>query len=153
VPAWEGGHRDHDAVHLIGVAFAIGAALLPATRQFPLYRGGPETFGFSLMNRLPQNGAVERIPIPRAARLRHLRLVLGYRTQWLVWVWLLPQLAWFYWRRGEQQTQAVSIARLRERPHPGPLLYERYGDVTHEAFCEQADGFLRSHIAVANDAR
>lgn len=37
VPAWEGGHPDHDALHAITIITANTVGLLDRVRQFPLY--------------------------------------------------------------------------------------------------------------------
>ena len=54
LPAWEGGHQDHDAGHLLGLSLAAPGLRL---RQFPLYQGAglPGPF-FRVMAPLPGNG-------------------------------------------------------------------------------------------------
>ena len=146
VPAWEGGHRDHDAVHLIGTAYALGTELLDAGRQFPLYRSAPGLLGFKLLSPLDANGPVQAATIPRSARLRYLRLCLCYPSQWKVWAALFPFLIVSYCTQSAQKSQPLAIARVDERPHPGPLLYERYGRASYETFRATTERFVRTKI-------
>src|SRR5262249_8111758 len=70
VHAWEGGHQDHDAAHLIGVALARSLDCLAASRQFTTYRaalGLPPLFVVGWP--LAANGPVETKRIPLATRL------------------------------------------------------------------------------------
>jgi hypothetical protein len=47
-----------------------------------------------------------------------------------------------YLFNGTQQLQRLDPARCRERPHAGPLLYERRGVGSHAQFQAQAQRFL-----------
>ncbi len=144
--AWEGGHQDHDAVHLIGAAYAARRGLLGACRQFPLYRAADTILKIALGAPLAENGPVRSEPIPWASRLRFLRLCLSYRSQWKTFSVLLPMLAQSYAVKGRQETQDLSLSRLSMRPHPGPLLYERRGRATYESFRAAAVPFLIARL-------
>ena len=149
IPAWEGGHRDHDAVHLIGAAYALGAGVLDAVRQFPLYRASPNIIGFALLKPLAENGPIQTSLIPWAKRFRYLRLTFLYGSQWIFWVGLFPALLHSYCSKGAQETQRLSVARLFERPHAGTLLYERYGRINHETFRTTVAPFIQAKIVEA----
>jgi LmbE family N-acetylglucosaminyl deacetylase len=144
--AWEGGHQDHDAVHLIGAAFAARAGLLGVSRQFTLYRAAKTLPGVALFAPLAENGPSTAEPIPGAARLRYLRLSLSYPSQWRTWAVLLPLLAHAYATNPTQQTQQLSMPRLLARPHEGPLLYESRGFMRYDEFRAAADSFLRRQV-------
>lgn len=126
VPAWEGGHHDHDALHAFGVIVAEKAGLTNVVRQFPLYNGykcaGPL---FRVLLPLPLNGDIEVIKVPWDNRLRFLRYCLSYPSQAITWVGLFPFVLFHYFFYGTQVLQSVSRERLRHRPHSGPLYYER----------------------------
>jgi LmbE family N-acetylglucosaminyl deacetylase len=128
VPAWEGGHHDHDALHALAVMLAQEQGLLQRTWQFPLYHAagcrGPL---FRVLAPLPQNGNVSSWPIPWRERLRHLGHCLSYPSQRRSWAGLFPFVLWHYLVHGVQSLQPVAPARLAERPHPGPLFYEKRG--------------------------
>ena len=144
--AWEGGHQDHDAVHLIGVTYAAKAGLLDVCRQFAAYHAATNLLGFTIFVPLAENGAVSAEPISVTARFRYLRLSLSYRSQWKIWIVLFPLLAFSYWTKPNQETQGVSVRRLLARPHAGPLLYERRTRMTYDQFRAAANLFLRRHL-------
>lgn len=139
VPAWEGGHQDHDVAHAAGILAAHELGLLAQTFQFSLYNGhalpGPL---FRVMTPLHANGESIRLPITPGRRLRYVRLSLAYPTQWKTWVGLFPFVLMHYIVKGVQVIQPVSLVRLRERPDDGSLLYERRGVL----------GFDRVRVAV-----
>jgi LmbE family N-acetylglucosaminyl deacetylase len=150
--AWEGGHQDHDAVHLLGVAYAARRGLLGVCRQFSLYRVGGAPLNLALCEPLAENGPIDARPIPWPARLRYLKLCLSYPSQWRTFAALLPLLALRYASKGVLETQGVSLARIFERPHQGPLLYERRGRETYEAFRDQSRPLLESLSRLAAQA-
>ncbi|MDR7051951.1 LmbE family N-acetylglucosaminyl deacetylase [Duganella sp. 3397] len=126
VPAWEGGHHDHDALHALALDTAQAAGLLAIVRQYALYNsaGLPKPL-FTVLRPLGANGAVERKPIPWKNRLRFLRYCMCYPSQAITWIGLFPFVLWHYLRRGEQALQPVNPARTLERPHAGDLYYEQ----------------------------
>ncbi|MBQ5950381.1 PIG-L deacetylase family protein [Massilia sp. ST3] len=126
LPAWEGGHHDHDALHALAVSLAARRGLLGRTWQFSLYqaKGLPGPL-FRVLAPLPENGAVSAIAIPWRARLGHLRRCLAYPSQRGTWLGLFPFVLLHYLARGGEQLQPVSPERLLERPHAGPLYYEK----------------------------
>lgn len=134
-PAWEGGHQDHDAAHIIACYLAGKFACLDASRQFPLYHGqGLPGILWHTFTPLPDNGAVESFPINWPQRFRYLRYGLRYRSQWSTWVGLYPMYALYLLTRGRQYLQPLNLARLRQRPHAGVCLYERRGFCKEEQF-------------------
>ena len=144
--AWEGGHQDHDAVHLIGAVYAARRGILGVGRQFSLYRAADTMLKIALCAPLAENGPVRSEPIPWASRLRYLRLCLFYRSQWKSFSVLLPMLAQSYAAKGMQETQGLSLSRLSARPHPGPLLYEKRGRARYDGFRAAAEPFLLASL-------
>lgn len=133
MPAWEGGHQDHDAAHALGVKFAIEANALDRSRQFTLYRAA--TVGllpYVVFRPLAANGRIIRSAIPSRRRLAYLRYCLIYATQRKTMAGLVPFMALDYLIDRHQKLQPVSSARLAERPHPGKLLYEKRGRASFE---------------------
>ena len=126
VTAWEGGHHDHDALHALAVTLAAARGLLERTWQFSLYQakglGGPL---FRVLAPLPENGPAHATRIPWGRRWQHLRACLSYPSQRNTWLGLFPFVLLHYLLRGVEQLQRVDPARLAERPHAGPLYYEK----------------------------
>jgi hypothetical protein len=126
--AWEGGHQDHDAAHLIGLAAIRRYDEHMSIRQFSLYHGeGLPGILFRLCAPLKKNGTVIASLIPLGKRLHFLAYVFHYPSQIKTWVGLFPLFFLHYLFSGKQFLQPVSLDRCMERPHEGPLLYERRG--------------------------
>ncbi|THD76991.1 MAG: hypothetical protein E7812_13585 [Phenylobacterium sp.] len=130
-PGWEGGHMDHDACAYLATRLAprIGD---PPIRQFSLYNGpglpGPLLHGSAP---LPQNGPVEPVRLSAAEWLRWMAAVRHFPSQLYAWSGIWPAMFWTMARRGFGW-QRLDAARVGERPHPGPLFYERMFGVAYE---------------------
>ena len=126
MPAWEGGHHDHDASHLAGIRLA--AARGARMSQYSLYHGqGLSGPWFRVLSPLPANGVVETLPTTLAERLRCVARCMRYRSQWKSFVGLLPFYLWRMRRADAFWCQPVDPRRTAQRPHPEPMLYERRG--------------------------
>ena len=126
VTAWEGGHHDHDALHALAVTMAARRGLLARTWQYSLYQaaGLPGPL-FRVLAPLPQNGPAQQRTIPWRARRDYLGHCLSYASQRGTWIGLFPFVLLHYLVRGTQSLQPVDPARLDQRPHAGPLYYEK----------------------------
>jgi LmbE family N-acetylglucosaminyl deacetylase len=146
-PAWEGGHHDHDATHLIALAQALRLGALTRTCQFPLYNGrGLPGMLFRPQSPIAENGDVVRFGVPRFRALGYWLLARHYRSQWRTWMGLLlPALVKTAWSPGIA-LQPVSVGRVTQRPHPGALYYERRYGVSYEHFSAMAGPFIQSRI-------
>jgi LmbE family N-acetylglucosaminyl deacetylase len=138
VPAWEGGHHDHDALHALAVLLAERRGLLGRTWQYSLYQaaGLPGPL-FRVLAPLAQNGTPRIWTMAWRERVAFLRHCLSYPSQRLTWIGLFPFVLLHYLLRGTQALQPVDPARLRERPHAGPLYYEKRRFFSWERMCEQ----------------
>lgn len=125
LPAWEGGHQDHDTTHAIG-RFA-GIERRAAMRQYPIYHGadlpGPM---FRVLSPLPGTTVVDQI-IPNFREiLKMLAACLCYRSQWRSFLGLLPMITLHLMLfRRPIVLCAVEMGMPASRPHAGALLYER----------------------------
>jgi hypothetical protein len=148
VHAWEGGHQDHDAAHLIGMALARSLDCLEASRQFTTYRA---VLGLSPLFvvgwPLAANGLIETKRIPVATRLRYLRYCLHYKTQRMTFMGLLPLMIVDNVVSGTQKLQPLDASRVSERPHAGKLLYETRSSFTFDVFRLMAMEFIAARIA------
>jgi len=144
VPAWEGGHPDHDATHALAVLLARKQGISDVF-QFSLYnaKAVPKPF-FRVLSPLAENGERIRLPIPWRARFHYLGLCVSYPSQWKTWVGLLPFVAPKLLVGGVYCLQCTDIARLDQRPHDGALLYENRGWLTWSAFEGELRHFLDS---------
>lgn len=146
-PAWEGGHQDHDAAHVL--ALALAARLGPGTGvwQFPLYNGAglPGPF-FRVMSPLPENGPTRDRACSAGERLLQVRFCLNYPSQWKTWVGLLPFVVWHMVWDGRFYLQCADARRVREPPHRGRPLYARRGFLSESSFRSAIAPFVETHI-------
>jgi LmbE family N-acetylglucosaminyl deacetylase len=146
VPAWEGGHPDHDAAVLLGRALAGALKLHGQLWQFALYNAYQVGLvPLRILYPLPENGRLETFAVSRAARLDHLARCLAYPSQWKTWAVLLPMLALRYQLSPQQVLQPVLDERLSRRPHAGALLYERRNWTTWDQQMTKSRGFRARH--------
>jgi len=148
LPAWEGGHPDHDILHAAGVVAAKHADFINTTHQFPLYNGyycfGPL---FRTLLPLAENGEVRFSRITILNRFRFLGFCLRYPSQLKTWVGLFPffLLHYFFW--GNQALQKVSLDRLSQKPHGGSLYYERRKFSSWKKVFSQLSLFLENQVS------
>lgn len=146
-PAWEGGHQDHDAAHVLALALAgrIGAGTVVS--QFPLYNGArlPGPF-FRVMRPLAENGPTRARACNATERLSQIAFCFKYPSQWQTWVGLSPFVIWHMVMDGHFYLQGVDARRVRERPHPGRPLYDRRGFLSEVAFQAAVAPFIERHV-------
>jgi LmbE family N-acetylglucosaminyl deacetylase len=132
VPAWEGGHPDHDLIHAIAVrAWHRRQRPLTELSQYSLYHGeGCPWLFFKVMSPIAANGPIKKLSFSARAAVRYLGLCCNYPSQWKTWIGLLPFAALQLLVRRAQCLQPVSVARLFTPPHPLPLYYEKRGFYT-----------------------
>ncbi len=147
LPAWEGGHQDHDAAHLLG-CLAVQRSKSRGW-EYCLYHGyklrGPV---FNLLSFIDRAAIVEEIESAWGSRIRYVGLCLQYRSQWKSFVGLLPLYAFRLLRSRAFKRRSVDYALTSERPHSGLLLYERRAGPSWSDFAMATRDF-RSGTAVA----
>lgn len=141
--AWEGGHQDHDASHLVAVAFAARHGILDRCLELPLYQG------YRLPGPVFQALAPLRIGRPWTARRLTLReglsiaaLCRHYASQRKTWLGLLPTALLRLAVARREWTRPVDLTRLHAPPHPGPLFYARRFGVTWDELAREARPFV-----------
>ena len=133
IPAWEGGHHDHDAAHLAGLALAAAGTV--SVRQYSLYHGsGLRGPWFRVLSPLAANGRQEVIKTTLWERLGYATRCLGYSSQWRSFLGLLPFYLVRMLRKDAFVLQPVDVARTAAKPHDGLLLYERRGGPAWQDF-------------------
>ena len=147
VLAWEGGHHDHDALHVLIVTIAADRGLLDRVYQFSLYNaaGCPAPF-FRVLSPLKTNGTEIRTKISWVNRIRFLRYCLSYPSQAMTWIGLFPFVFLYMFLTGYQKLQPVTLARSLQRPHLGPLYYEMRKFFTWEDMVKQVENWRTRRI-------
>ena len=147
VLAWEGGHVDHDAAHLIGIALARSLGILDSLFEFAGYNGyGVPGKLFRVFRMIPNRLPVRRRRLSIREAVRSFLLFRWYRSQLKSFIGLMPDS--FYrivLRRGEEMRPVANID-YRLPPHPGALLYERRFGVAFSKFRQAAGPFIEKFI-------
>lgn len=141
--AYEGGHQDHDAAHVLALLLARRYGLLHRTWQVPFYDGRHTQGRLFRVHRAPPSEGrqlVRRLGWIEAAR--HLALCWRYPSQRITWIGLLPDLVLQRGLRRREILLPVDLERIQERPHPGTLLYERMQGFPYDRFRSAVDRFL-----------
>jgi LmbE family N-acetylglucosaminyl deacetylase len=141
--AYEGGHQDHDAVHLIVVAYAARRGV--PCFEMPLYHGYklPGPF-FNTLAPLRNGGAWTSRKIALAEGFRIALLCRFYASQRKTWLGLLPEALLRLALGRREWTRPADLERIQDKPHDGKLFYERRFGVTWEEFAAKARPFLAS---------
>lgn len=139
--AWEGGHQDHDASHLVAVAFAARRGLLDRTFELPLYRRH-RLLTFQTLAPLRIGKPWTARPIGLREALRILALCRFYPSQRTSWLGLLPTAIVRLVTERCEWSRAVDVTRLVQKPHAGALLYEKRFGVPWPQFEKHARAFM-----------
>lgn len=145
--AWEGGNQDHDASHLVAAAFAQRRGILDRCQELPLYTGsGTAGPFFRVLSPLAPLEEWELRRLTFREGLKYSLLVWRYRSQWKTWIGLFPEgfIKLAIMRR--ELLRKVAPSRFRQRPHRGPLFYERRFGFPHERFARAAAPFVDLHF-------
>ncbi len=136
--AWEGGHQDHDAAHLVALALAIARGV--RCLEFPLYHGrGMPGQLFRVMSPL-RRGEVRKLSVGEV--WKRAMLCWRYPSQRRTWLGLFPQMIW----KTREVVCEASAERVLDPPHEGRLLYERRFRFPRERFFAFARPFIEKRI-------
>lgn len=146
VPAWEGGHPDHDAGQVVGAALArrLGSKLY----EYPAYNGRGLPWHFGRVMEFPDAGGdaqVMRLGFKEGWWA--VRCGFAYRSQWRSFRWILPGAINKYLLARRLLLRPVPANRdYRLAPHRGQLLYERRTPFRFTQFRETLRPFLQAHL-------
>ena len=147
VMAWEGGHPDHDAGHLIGAALARRYHLQQELYEFPAYSN------FHVMRLTDDGRPVSSTATDRRQGLKTLCMGFGYAGQRRTFLVMLPGSLLQLVLIGHQDYRLVPVDRdYRQPPHAGKLFYERRYGLPFERFIEHANSFKEFSGAATDNA-
>jgi len=132
--AWEGGHQDHDAAHLVALALAITRGV--RCLEFPLYHG--KQWPYRVLAPL-RAGEVTRLSMRDA--FRRAMLCWRYPSQRRTWLGLFVPMIF-----RDEVVCVASPERVLHPPHEGRLLYERRFRFPRERFFAAARPFIEQRI-------
>jgi len=137
--AWEGGHQDHDAAHVIALAFARRRGI--PCREVPLYngRGTPRSF-FRVLRPVGEGWTRRRVRFSEA--LVVLSMVRFYKSQRKTFAGLLPEAMFELFIARRTHVRDADPRRLTTKPHKGLLFYERRFGYPYERFVGAMEGII-----------
>ena len=140
VPAWEGGHPDHDVCAALGVKLAAERGGAPVD-QVCLYQGkGLPWIFYRASSPLAENGPARDLRLSAGEWAGWLAAVGAFPSQLKAWSGLLPAMAMTFARQGAFRYQGLDPKRIGERPHEGGLLYERMFKTPYRLVRASVDG-------------
>jgi LmbE family N-acetylglucosaminyl deacetylase len=137
--AWEGGHQDHDAAHLI--ALALARRLQARCFEVPLYTGLGRVGPFFRVSYPIGEGWMSR-KFPLREVWRNAALTRFYHSQRRTWLALLPGILTTH----HEFVREADAARVVSRPHEGPLYYERRFRFPYSRFESHARPFIEARL-------
>ena len=141
--AWEGGHHDHDASHLVALAFAARRKI--DAWEVPLYNGaGVPGALFRVMRPLGAGWESRRLTFSDAVRI--VMLARFYPSQRRTWLGLLPELLVRVLAMRRSFVRRALVSRAGRAPHGGRLYYERRFGCSREAFLRATAPFVAKHF-------
>lgn len=140
VPAWEGGHPDHDVCAALGVKLAAERDGAPVD-QIGLYQGQAMPWIlYRAATPLAGNGPVREMRLSAREWAGWLAAAGAFPSQWRVWSGFLPALVMSHAASRAFRYQALAPKRIGERPHAGPLHYERMFKTPYAVVRAAVDG-------------
>ena len=126
VPAWEGGHLDHDVAQIIGMEI-FKQKEIPSIIEYPLYNGfqciGPF---FRVMNLIPRkNEEILSLKLSYREILQIFLTVFNYKSQWKTFLGLFPFIILKLLVFKKYNFRRNCVYDYGKPPHSGPLFYEK----------------------------
>lgn len=149
--AWEGGHPDHDAVHLLGVVSALNCGIIANCWQFPWYNAAETNNNkisrVKLFTPITANGQIFHYSTSWRNRIKWLYRGLFYPSQVRVLLWLYPYLVQYVLSDGRIALQPCDIKRINQRPTNEKLRYEQNNFYSYETFSQEIHSFVQKNIS------
>lgn len=146
--AWEGGHPDHDAAHILGVAVALSHGVMGNCWQIPWYNAVEATRlnRVKLFTPIPANGRVSYYSTSWYNRIRWLYRAVFYPSQVRILLWLYPYLVKYVISDGRIVLQPCAIERISQRPTNKQLRYEQNNFYSYRTFSGEVQSFIQKNI-------
>lgn len=144
--AWEGGHPDHDAAHLIARAIAAMHGCLDRSRAFPAYRSADvATLPFAVYAPRKSNGPRSDYRLGIRDGMETLLALRHYGSQWKTFLGLGPAIAFQLLFIRHIPLQRLGDSNAPTRPAPGRLLSETRFGAEFDECGKRAVTFMKTH--------
>ena len=146
VHAWDGGHADHDAAHLLGAALAreMDVSALFECPSYNAHRALPGLF--RMMHWIPRAKAIEVRHLSLKEAVRCYGMTFRYPSQWRTFLGLSGPAFLRYVVRRRHECRRVGLVDYTAPPHAGRLLYERRFGLSFEQFRDATSLFVASRL-------
>lgn len=130
VPAYEGGHQDHDLLHAVVCLSVHKNDIDTDISEMYLYNNWKAGIIFFRVFKIIEKDSknIQKLNISRGNQLRYLRYCTLYCSQWRTWLGLLP-FVFLHYVLYQHEFHVLlarnSIGHIWQRPHQKPLLYEK----------------------------
>jgi len=125
VPAFEGGHHDHDALNIITRVAVMRSKKALNLYEFPLYRLSSGRYPFLKVFCFPRmEKNIIPVKITFYKKIKFFFLCFEYPSQWKTWIILLPVVFVKLLSRKGQYLKKIHIYTSTVKPNNGKLLYE-----------------------------
>jgi LmbE family N-acetylglucosaminyl deacetylase len=145
VPAFEGGHPDHDTAQLAAALAIMRTSRSSSLYEFPLYsRTGARLLRVGEF--IPGTTEIRQTPVKLRDRLLKRRLAVTFRSQRAI-IWPLTGLKggpMMVHVKGEPYRRVPASRDYTVRPHPGRLAYEFYTSERFQHFATVAAAAVSS---------
>jgi LmbE family N-acetylglucosaminyl deacetylase len=139
---WEGGHVDHDAVHLVALSLLGSGIRVDGFSLYNAYRRPPKFF--RVRSLVPASGEIASHPVSWCIAITASCAPLWYPSQRRTWAVLGPGFAARALLDHRERLRVASVGRTQHRPHRGKLLYEALFGVPYESFEKASRAFRES---------
>ena len=147
MPAWEGGHPDHDAAYLLGTALARRFPSARAEQVFMYNGAGTSHPFFRTMSPLAASTQMTGDCVPYRAGIATLASIRRFPSQWRSLWPLAPGIAKRLLLERRDATQEIRPDAASKRPPGGSLFYERLGRMSWARFVMEARPFVPAHLS------
>jgi len=134
IPAWEGGHHDHDGLNMIVQNTCIKQDFDIPIYQYYLYNCYNIRYPFYRVMFPITNNNLIYIKTTLLEAIKIILCAFKYKSQWITFLGLLPFAGFSLITRRGMYIQKCDLELTNKRPHVGKLLYERRNRFKYENF-------------------
>jgi GlcNAc-PI de-N-acetylase len=145
VPAWEGGHHDHDALNFIVKFVALKHNCLGLVNEFYLYNSNDIKKPFFRVMAPINRDKLVKYGFSQTTSFRMLISSFNYKSQYITFLGLLPQALYTILFKKEIELSYCKDLWPLKKPHIGKVLYERRGRFEFNVLMNLINEFLKKN--------
>lgn len=148
--AWEGGHPDHDAGHLLALSIAKKFNILHNCYQFYFYNSQ----SWSIVGKIKLFNPLRCTLTPKTKHFSSMNGIRYFNSYWLyksqrfAILWMLPAIFIEYIVKRRCTIYQVDIKNIQVAPHEGILRYEKNNFYSKHDFFMYAKSFINELLEI-----